>query len=202
VAHPTSAARILGLFLVVFVAACGSGSSGPDASGVGGTTGAAGGAAAGAGGGAAMDAGPPCNAVVNGAPFTTPADAPDGGASPPPATGGTIASGTYSLTSSTYYPSSSCLSPEPTAVTWVVTASSSTAGTFDLAYGTASSAFTETISYTTDGTTITTLLTCINPPVLTVGTTNMGPYSATPTTLTIYLLDAACGPHVDLYTKQ
>ena len=200
-------------FLSVSVATCGGGSGGPV--GAGGTSGgaAAGGATAGAGGtagcaasglggGAATDAGYSCNTVVNSAPFVTPAGAPDGGASPPPAAGGTLASGTYVLTSSTYYPSSTCTSWEPTAVTWVVNATSDTAGTFQLSFGTAANAITETLSYTTDGTTLTSLLTCETADPCSVGSTAMVPYSATPTSLTIYLLNGACGAHVDLYTKQ
>jgi hypothetical protein len=149
-----------------------------------------------------MDAGPPCNSVVNGAPFVTPTDDPDGGAAPPPATGGAVVSGTYALTSSTYYPSSACTSFEPTATTLVVSASSDTAGTFELAFGTATSAFTQTASYSTAGTMLTLVLNCIMPPTISVGTTSTAPYDATASTLSVYVPNGGCGSHVDLYTKQ
>jgi hypothetical protein len=87
-------------------------------------------------------------------------------------------------------------------VTLLVTASSDTAGTLELAFGTAASAFTETASYSTAGTMLMSVLNCITPPTIAVGTTSTGPYDATATTLSIYVPNGSCGSHVDLYTKQ
>jgi hypothetical protein len=190
------------LLLGALLGACGGGEGGNGAGGssAGGAGGLAGGA--GAGGAPGVDAGPPCNSVVNGASFVTAVDAPDGGTSPPAAVGGTLASGTYFLTSTTFYPTTTCAPLNPTASTLVVTPSSPTAGVFEIAFRTATSAFTESLSYATSGTSLTLTLTCINPPVIAVGTMNTGPYSATATTFTNYLPNSNCGSHVDVYTLQ
>jgi hypothetical protein len=194
-------ALVSGAVLGAFLGACGGNSGGNGAGGTGGTgAGLEGGA--GAGGVTGADAGPPCNNVVNGAPFVTPVDDPDGGATPPEAVGGTLASGTYYLTSSTYYPSSSCTPFSPTATTLVITAASANDGVLDLASGTATEAFTESISYSASGTSLAVQLTCINPALVSAGTSNTSPYSATPTTFAYYLPNSSCGYHVDVYTKQ
>ena len=190
---------------LVFGALLGACSGGADGNGAGGSSaGGAGGLAGGAGTGGApgVDAGPPCNSVVNGAPFVMPVNDPGGATSPPAAVGGTIASGTYYLTSTTFYPATTCTSASTTASTLVVTQSSPTAGVFELAFGTAANAFTESLSYSTSGMSLTITLTCITPPVIAVGTTNTGPYTATATTFMNYIPNSSCGSHVDVYTLQ
>ena len=113
----------------------------------------------------------------------------------------TIASGTYYLTSRTYYPSATCtLSSGKT--TLVVTASSSTSGTMQVAGSSGSFVVTESVAYTTSGTSWTLQLTCVTPPLIPLGALKTSSYTANPMTITDYLVDSGCGPYLDVYTKQ
>jgi hypothetical protein len=146
-----------------------------------------------------------CNTVTNSAPaiLSTVSDA----AAPPAATGGTIASGTYFLTSATAFgPTAAGCGGISVRGTTIVAATNTTSGALDgiITYTLGPLAQTMTVhaNYTTSGTSLSLVATCPTND----GGTEVTQYSATTTTITVYQPApppvATCGTVLEVFTKQ
>lgn len=118
--------------------------------------------------------------------------------SAPVATGGALTAGLYHLVGSTYYPAPTCT------VTGVATRlraapSSATEGTIQIVTATAAGdALSESVSYTTTGTSLSVRIDCVTPdPGGLRGSSVQIPFSATPTQIQLY--KSTCGTSVDTY---
>jgi hypothetical protein len=145
------------------------------------------------------DAVPPCNDLKWGSSFVQEIDAEN--ATEPAPTGGSMTSGSYHLTSTTYYPNlASGCAVAPVATVLQVTSSSPTTGTIQTASVTSAGfAATESTTYESSGTALRTRIDCLAPdPGGVVGGVARISYSATATELQLYT-SSGCGNRIDVY---
>ena len=123
--------------------------------------------------------------------------------SPPPASGGALMAGAYHLMSSVYYPSSGC-STTGLATSLRVTLASTSTGTIDTLTTTAGGSVSESISFTSSGTSLTLRLDCISPDPTGLGSTAaIIPYSAGDDgTIRLTTASPTCGTSIDTYVAD
>ncbi len=142
-------------------------------------------------------AGPVCNSLPFADTFVQPMDS--GNPTPPAATGGALAGGSYHLTASSYYPLAVC-AVDPIASRLVVSSSSATTGTMQTATLTSAGHYlNESTAYLINDTSLVVRIECLAPdPAGALGSAAQIEYNATPTEVQLYG-NGGCGNRVDTY---
>ena len=146
------------------------------------------------------DAAQLCNTIPGSNAYVQPMDS--GNPMEPAATGGALVDGSYHLTSSTYYPSASCV-VDQVATILVISSSSATAGTMQTASVTNTNGFlSESASYLINDTSLQIRIDCIVPDAVgLLGSAAQVSYSATPTEIQLYAT-GDCGNHIEVYDQD